>query len=188
MSSHFHPGPLPLRARPSCRLFHFVVPFLLLAGVSLVLFAPLAPAFAQGVVKGKHGDWLVRCETPPGASKEQCAMVQSITADDRPNIFLVVIVLKTADGKDRLLRVVAPLGVLITSGLGLKIDGADIGHAGFGRCIATGCIAEVVLEDKLLDQLKTGKTADFIIYETPEEGIGIPLKLDGFAQAFAELP
>jgi invasion protein IalB len=143
---------------------------------------------AQGVVKAKHGDWQVRCETPPGASKELCALVQSIAAEDRPNIGLIVIILKTADGKNRLLRVIAPLGVLLPSGLGLKIDDVDIGHAGFVRCQPSGCIAEVVMEDKLLDQLKNGKNAVFIIFQTPEEGIGIPLALKGFKEAFAELP
>lgn len=145
-------------------------------------------AMAQGVVKSKHGDWQVRCETPPGASKQQCALVQSIAAEDRPNIGLIVIILKTADGKNRLLRVIAPLGVLLPSGLGLKIDNVDIGHAGFVRCQPSGCIAEVVMEDKLIEQLKNGKNAVFIIFQTPEEGIGIPLALDGFKEAFAELP
>ena len=28
-------------------------------------------AFAQGVVKTRHGGWETRCETPPGASAEQ---------------------------------------------------------------------------------------------------------------------
>jgi invasion protein IalB len=146
------------------------------------------PASAQGQVKAKHGDWQVRCETPPGAAKQQCALVQSIAAEDRPNIGLIVIVLKTADGKNRLLRVIAPLGVLLPSGLGLKIDDVDIGHAGFVRCQPSGCIAEVVMEDKLIDQLKNGKNAVFIIFQTPEEGIGIPLALAGFKEAFDELP
>lgn len=143
---------------------------------------------AQGVVKSKHGDWQVRCETPPGAQHEACALIQSIVADDQPNINLVVVVLKTADGKNRLLRVIAPLGVLLPSGLGLKIDNVNIGKAGFVRCQPTGCIAEVVMEDKLLDQFKSGKTAVFIISQTPEQGIGIPLALNGFKEAFAELP
>ena len=161
------------------------------ATIGLVFTAALAgvvpPASGQGVGKGKHGDWQVRCETPPGAEKEMCALIQSIVADDRPNIGLVVIVLRTADGKNRLLRVIAPLGVLLPSGLGLKIDSVDIGHAGFVRCQPSGCIAEVVMEDKLVDQFKTGKTAVFIISQTPEEAVGIPLQLAGFKEAFDEL-
>jgi invasion protein IalB len=146
------------------------------------------PAQAQGVVKSKHGDWELRCETPPGASREQCALLQSVAAEDKPNVNLVVIVLKTADGKSRLLRVIAPLGVLLPNGLGLKIDQADIGRAGFVRCLPTGCVAEVIMEDKLIDQMRTGQTATFIIYQTPEEGIGIPLNLAGFKDGYEKLP
>lgn len=148
----------------------------------------ITPALAQGVVKAKYGDWEMRCETPPGAAKEQCALIQSVAAEDRPNVSLVVIVLKTADGKSRLLRVVAPLGVLLPSGLGLKVDQVDIGRAGFVRCLPTGCIAEVTMEDKLIDQLSGGTSATFIIFQTPEEGIGIPLTLGGFKDGFAQLP
>ena len=147
-----------------------------------------APARAQGVAKGKYGDWQMRCETPPGAAHEQCALMQSVAAEDKPNVNLVVIVLKTADGKSRLLRIIAPLGVLLPSGLGLKIDNTDIGRAGFVRCLPSGCIAEVVMEDKLLDQLGSGTTATFIIFQTPEEGIGIPLTLAGFKDGFSKLP
>ena len=101
---------------------------------------------------------------------------------------LLIIVLKTADGKSRLLRVVAPLGVLLPAGLGLKIDQADIGRAGFVRCINTGCFAEVVLEENLIGQLRKGGTATFIVFQTPEEGIGIPVSLNGFGPGFDSLP
>jgi invasion protein IalB len=143
---------------------------------------------AQGVVKNTYGDWQLRCETPAGAKAEQCAIVQNVAAEDRPNVTLVVIVLKTADGKSRLLRVIAPLGVLLPSGLGLKIDESDIGRAGFVRCLAYGCVAEVVMEDTLIQQMKIGKNATFIVFQTPEEGIGIPVSLNGFAAGFDALP
>ena len=157
-----------------------------LAASLCLIFA--APAFAQGVVKAKHGDWETRCETPNGAAHEQCALIQSVAAEDRPNVTLIVIVLRTADGKSRLLRVIAPLGVLIPSGLGLKIDQIDVGRAGFVRCLNNGCIAEVVMEDKLVDEMKNGTSATFIIFQTPEEGIGIPLALAGFKEALEALP
>ena len=145
-------------------------------------------ARAQGVVKAKYGEWEMRCETPPGATNEQCALIQSVAAEDRPNVNLVVIVLKTADGKSRLLRVIAPLGVLLPAGLGLKVDNVDVGRAGFVRCLPSGCVAEVMMDDKLIQQLGSGKTGTFIIFETPEEGIGIPLALAGFKDGFAKLP
>ena len=150
--------------------------------------AAASPGNAQGVIKNTFGDWQLRCETPAGAKNEQCALVQNVAAEDRPNITLLAIVLKTADGKSRLLRVVVPLGVLLPAGLGLKIDQADIGRAGFVRCLTTGCVAEVVMEDSLIGQLKGGKTATFIVFQTPEEGIGIPVSLNGFGPGFDSLP
>lgn len=159
----------------------------LFLGAGFVL-AGAAPASAQGLVKSKFGDWEIRCETPAGASAEQCAMIQSVAAEDKPNVNLVVIVLKTSDGKSRLLRVIAPLGVLLPSGLGLNIDDAKIGNAGFVKCLPTGCVAEVAMEDKLIDQLKNGKTATFVIHQTPGEGIGLPISLNGFKEGYAKLP
>jgi invasion protein IalB len=144
-------------------------------------------ALAQGVVKSVHGDWQIRCDTPPGAPGDQCALIQSVTAEDRPNVGLSVIVLRTADQKSRLLRVLAPLGVLLPSGLGLKIDQTDIGRAGFVRCLPNGCVAEVVMDDNLVRQLRTGQSATFIIYQTPDEGIGIPMSLKGFGEGYDKL-
>src|SRR5262245_41185804 len=145
-------------------------------------------AQAQGTVKSVHSDWQVRCDSPPGAHSEQCALMQSVTAEDRANIGLTVIVLKTADQKNRLMRVVAPMGVLLPSGLGLKIDQTDVGRAGFVRCLPNGCVAEVVMNEDLIKQLRTGTTATFIIFQTPEEGIGFPMSLKGFGEGFDKLP
>jgi invasion protein IalB len=146
------------------------------------------PALSQGEVRSSHGDWQMRCDTPPGATSEQCALIQNVTAADRENVGLSVIVLKTADRQARILRVLAPLGVLLPSGLGLRVDNADIGRAGFVRCLPNGCIAEVILEDELLSKLQTGGQATFIIFQTPEEGIGIPISLNGFSAGFEALP
>ncbi len=148
----------------------------------------IGQAFAQGAVKSVHGDWQIRCDTPPGAQAEQCALMQSVTAEDRPNVGLTVIVLKTSDQKSRLMRVVAPLGVLLPSGLGLKIDNEDVGRAGFVRCLPNGCVAEVVMDDNLINKLRTGKTSTFIIFQTPEEGIGFPMSLKGFGEGYDALP
>ena len=68
------------------------------------------------------------------------------------------------------------------------MDDADIGRAGFVRCLPNGCIAEVILEDALLAKLKAGGQATFIIFQTPEEGIGIPISLKGFSAGFDALP
>lgn len=160
---------------------------------SLIILASLITAqsaFAQqaGTMRSQHGAWSIVCDQPPGAASEQCAMMQNVIADDRPEIGLSVVILKTADNQARILRVLAPLGVLLPNGLGLNIDGNDIGRAYFVRCFNDGCYAEVILEEQLLASLQTGSIATFIVFQTPEEGIGIPVDLDGFKDGYEALP
>jgi len=149
--------------------------------------APLPPQAGDGTIKGQYGDWQLVCKPPPpGAKNEICALVQSVTAEDRNNVGLTIYFQKFSNGT-RVLRVFAPLGVLLPPGVGLKIDSVDIGHAPFLRCHTFACYAQVTVEDKLIEQLKTGKTAIFIIFQTEESGIGIPISLNGFGEALTAL-
>lgn len=167
-----------------------LVAVLVIAALHGFLFAA-APAFAQknvdGQVKAQYGDWQVVCkDPPPGSKKPVCALVQSVTAEDRNNVGLTVYFQRFSNGT-RVLRVFAPLGVLLPPGLGLKIDGKDVGHAPFLRCHSFACYAQVVVEDKLVSQLSNGKSAVFIIFQTEEAGIGIPISLSGFKDGLASL-
>ncbi len=148
----------------------------------------VSPALSQGTIRAEHGDWQLSCDTPPGATAEQCAIIQNVLAEDQPNVGLSVIVLKTADGEARLLRVLAPLGVLLPNGLGLNVDGTDMGRVAFVRCLPNGCIAEVELDDELISTLSEGSEAIFVVFKTPEEGVGIPVSLAGFKDGLAALP
>lgn len=166
--------------------------FASLTSVLIALAALTGTASGQaaqtGAVKSTHGAWNVLCDTPAGAKTEQCALVQNVVAEDRPEVGLSVVVLKTADNKAKILRVLAPLGVLLPNGLGLNVDGKDIGRAYFVRCFQDGCYAEVILEDALIKSLEAGASATFIVFQTPEEGIGIPVDLKGFGEGFKALP
>ena len=175
---------------------------LLITGLAGAGFGSAGPAFAQegdeardsaqqqqfgGEVKGQYGDWQYVCKPPPpGAKNEVCALVQSVTAEDRKNVGLTIYFQKFSNGM-KVLRVFAPVGVLLPPGIGLKVDGTDIGHAPFLRCHTFACYAQVTVEDKLLEQFKTGKTAIFIIFQTEEAGIGIPISLAGFGAGLAAL-
>ena len=99
-----------------------------------------------------------------------------------------MIVLNTADRKARLMRIIAPLGVLLPPGVSLRIDDQDMGHLNFLQCLANGCVAQVAMDDKLIDKLKSGKTATLGIFQTPEQGVGVLAPLAGFKEAYEQLP
>lgn len=159
-----------------------------LSVLALPVLAPTASAqLASTTVKATHGSWQLRCGQPPGARQEKCALVQSVKAEDRPNVSLTVIFLRSFDGQKKLLRVVAPLGTLLPTGIGLKIDNVDVGNAPFLKCGQDGCVTEINVTDDVMNRMKTGKNAVFIIFQTPEFGIGVPISLPGFSEGMSSL-
>lgn len=142
----------------------------------------------SGQVKAVYGAWKLKCAQLAGAKREKCALVQDLALADRKNMFMTVILLRSFDGGDRkILRVVAPLGMLVPAGLGLKVDGADVGHVPFIKCFHLGCVAEVVVDDQLVAKLASGQTASFIVFPTQESGIGFPAPLAGLTEGIKGL-
>jgi invasion protein IalB len=151
--------------------------------------SPTAPMQSPGNVKETHGAWSIVCDRPAGAATEQCAMMQNVIAEDRPEVGLSVIVLKTADRKARILRILAPLGVLLKDGMELYVDNNNIGRAYFTRCFSEGCYVEVELDDELMRILRAGKSAVFALREsTDQDRVGIPIQLTGFGEGYDALP
>ncbi len=144
-------------------------------------------ASAQMRVQSEHGDWKVICETPPGAKAEQCGMHQAVQDDKRTELGLSITVLRPADRKGDLMRIQAPLGILLPTGVGLEIDGENFGNVWFIKCFADGCWADANVDEKLLGALKKGKQAIFKVFPTPEEGVAIPVDLTGFTQAYEKI-
>jgi invasion protein IalB len=44
------------------------------------------------------------------------------------------------------------------------------------------------MDETLITQLRSGTQAMFVIFQTPEEGIGVPISLAGFGEGFDALP
>ena len=193
---------LPFLKDPDLRPFCFL-PLILLAFMGG--FGPVraqVPTAAQagvqaGVsVRGSYADWSLRCEAGAGGagSRENCALVQTLADDKRPDMVLSVLVVRTSEmNKGLLLRVVTPLNVNLLGRLGLKIDALDVGRAAFSRCDRFGCLAEVPFDETLINQFKTGKTAIFSYFVAGKdgvmvkEGVGFPLSLAGFDEGMQAL-
>lgn len=169
------------------RLSLFVTTVGLLAGAPMTANAQFASE-PIGRLQSEHGAWGIVCSTPSGAPGEQCLMRQIVLPPDRREIGFAVSVLNLADGTGTMLRARAPLGIILPNGLRLHVDGEFIGITPFLRCFESGCIAEVAMDAELIETLRSGNEATFSFFQTPEQGIGIPVSLDGFTAAFAALP
>lgn len=167
-------------------------PAKLLAVCLCLAFATLQ-AHAQsevggGQVKAVYGAWKLKCAQVAGAKQgTKCALVQDLKLEDRPGMFLTVLIMRAFDSDKKILRIVAPLGVVLPAGLGLRVDGADVGNVKFLKCWKFGCLAEVIVDDNLVAKFTSGHTASFIVFPTPESGIGFPAPLAGFGDGMKGL-
>ncbi len=147
----------------------------------------ISPQMTDGTVNGQFGDWQIVCKPPPtGAKNEVCALVQSVTAEDRNNVGLTVYFQKFSNGV-RVLRVFAPVGILLPPALASRSMMSISATPPSCAAIPSRVMHRSLWEDQLIDKLKSGKTAVFIIFQTEEAGIGIPISLSGFGEALAAL-
>jgi invasion protein IalB len=151
------------------------------------------PQAPQPELVATHGDWAVQCQEEPGAAGGEattrtCGMFQAAKSD-RPGIGLTLVVVKgEQEGKEvTMLRVMAPIGVYLPTGVALEIDGNAVGRVPFTRCMPQACIAVAEASPPTLEKMKAGGVANFIIYEGPGNGMAMELSLKGFTAALGEL-
>ena len=144
-------------------------------------------------VIAEHGSWKIQCETPPAPEGQQptrqCGMIQSAQNEKNPKAVLTLVLVKTVAGDKTTInmRVIAPIGVFLPTGVALEIDGNAVGRVPFTRCMPQVCMAFAEASPDTLAKMKKGNEANFIIYEAP--GIGLPMKLSlsGFSAALDDL-
>lgn len=163
------------------------------AGAAAQPGRPAQPQNNSEVV-GKHGDWTLTCEKkevkqPDGTTKKPCAMIQSTKHKERQNVALTLVLIKSEkDGKpNTMMRVIAPIGVFLPTGVALEIDGAAVGRVPFTRCLPQACIAFAEASPPTLDKMRKGGKAKFIIYEAPGLGMSLELSLKGFTAGWKNL-
>ena len=154
-----------------------------------------APPAAQ--VVATHGAWTIQCETvaagqaaegqTPG--QKQCGMVQAAKSEKNPKAGLTLVIVKMKQGDKTLtmMRVMAPIGVFLPTGVALEIDGAAVGRVPFTRCMPQLCMAFAEASPDTLVKLKKGTAANFIIYEAPGLGLPMGISLNGFSDALSAL-
>jgi len=141
-----------------------------------------------------HGDWKIQCENQPkpdaqGQTERQCAMVQMARSEKNAKLGLTTVFVRAKqNGKEvTMMRILAPIGGYLPTGVALEIDGGAVGRIPFMRCLPQICMAFGEAGTQTLDKFRKGTAANFIIYEAP--GIGMPIKisLNGFSDAFKAL-
>jgi len=161
------------------------VPSLLLL---LALAAPSAHAedSKPSMTTETYDNWVQRCvRVESGASL--CEVAQDVTAlqDGNPVTVLKLAVTKAQGGY--LLVAVAPLAVLLSDGLVLSVDDAQVATLPYRLCDQTGCWIEAPADAALLGKLKAGAQGKARVVLRDGRGLEIQFPLQGFKAALAAL-
>ncbi len=155
------------------------------AGSGAVAFAPDAAAAPKdGQV---FQDWMVKCEAAEGVP-ERCVAFQNIVVTQSRQQLLTVAVGYLGPKGEPWVVLTVPLGVLLQSGVALKVDEGPRFDAAFKICTAKGCEAGISPEDDVLWLLETGLVARIAFLDgITGRQITVPVSLKGFSAAFQTL-
>ncbi|HKQ94844.1 MAG TPA: invasion associated locus B family protein [Aestuariivirgaceae bacterium] len=128
----------------------------------------------------------------PAAALEErkfCGMIQTTRFEKRPQIGLTLYISrhKAGDKISTQMKVLAPIGVYLPTGVALEIDGTAVSRVPFSNCLPQVCLARGEASPETLDKLKKGNMANFIIYEGPGAGVPMGISLKGFGKALTAL-
>jgi len=146
--------------------------------------APAKPA--EGVVS--NGAWQVSC-----IEGADCAMAQiGKDKDGTPILEMVVRKLPApleADGRTAIAVVdfITPLGVVLTSGLEVKIDTAKGESAPFQICTEQGCLVREPVDQSLIDRFKKGSKASVSVVAANQGDVTATISLSGFTKSYNSL-
>jgi invasion protein IalB len=138
-----------------------------------------------------HGKWAVQCtDLPAEAGGKSCGMIQNTKNDKDERIALSVVVSRVKrDGKAvTFMRILAPVGVYLPTGIPMEIDGTALQtRMQFSRCLPRMCEGFGEASPETLAKFKKGTDATFYLYDRPGNGYPMKISLEGFGAALAAL-
>lgn len=153
--------------------------------IPLALGATMASALPV-LAQQQGANWVVSCSNVANPGVLACGASQSVVLSDTGARLVTVEVVKT--GNQVILTLVLPLGLLLSQGAGLSVDGALLDTLPIRTCEAQGCFSQTALSEDTLNSLRTGDSLVVTVSNTEGNTLDFTLPLDGFAGSYAIMP
>jgi len=158
--------------------------------------APAASApKGEGVTK-KFDDWALVCPDKDDTdTKVGCRIVQSAIlnieakdgAEPRSERVMLTAIGFVDKSPEPILTIIAPLGILLTPGLLLEVDGYDQLKIPLQRCDANGCLGLHEMKTQLVEAFRQGKEGHVSFFNIAGKASRVRLSLNGFSKAMEAL-
>lgn len=143
----------------------------------------------QNLVRTTYGSWEVAC----AKTGSPCVMAQ-IGTDEKGTPMLEMVLRKLPEPQTvqgvpviAVTDIITPLGVVLTSGVTMKIDTANEQRAPYQICTEQGCLVREPLTEEAVTRFKKGNKTRLTIVAAQQGPIEVDLSLAGFTKAYAAL-
>jgi invasion protein IalB len=129
-----------------------------------------------------YGSWQVRCQQQN--AKICNALLQVIDNNKRTMMAWIV----GPDGKGMLQTVLqTPPGVMVATGIDVKIGTAAVRHVNYISCLSQGCTAAAPMDAVFVKDMTQAAKADVVVYDSNGRSLDLGIPLNGFDKAVAAL-
>ena len=158
---------------------------LLAAAAGLAVFATgESRATEPEQTTATYEEWTVRCvaraEVPP------CDMLQVAISQEEGHQVLRLSLAHLGEGDRIGVQALIPLGVRVSGGVLVQVDGEAVELEGFGftRCETGGCFIEGVVNEASLGAFMQGREGVLAVLDSANRPRGVRLGFSGFTAAF----
>ena len=131
--------------------------------------------------------WALNCRSGAQDKALNCRLSQRVVMKGSGRLLAqVTFLLPAAKQKEAQLNIRLPLGVLVSAGTTVQVDGNPPQNLRIRTCDRGGCYARTALSSELLAQLRKGSKLTVAFKNLTEKTISLPLSLGGFAEAYAK--
>lgn len=134
------------------------------------------------------GNWRLICAVPtdPAAQgqPQTCFISQRFLDPNSQRPILIVTIGRFRPGAPLAALFALPLGVPLSKGIEINVDGRPVMTVPFDICRRDGCQVFVQMNDTLVGAFKAGNQASAIVRSSAGEGLNLPFSLQGFTAGY----
>ena len=129
-------------------------------------------------------EWTKVCGKEQAASTEVCYTTRDFVTDKGQRIAAVALYDAKGKGAQKLMRVLVPLGFLVSPGTRITVDKNPPVAGRFSSCLPHGCFVEAPVKDDFVTAIKKGTTLNVSARNPAGKEITFTIPVAGFGKAF----
>jgi invasion protein IalB len=129
-------------------------------------------------------EWTKVCGKEQAASTEVCYTTRDFVTDKGQRIAAVALYDAKGKGAQKLMRILVPLGFLVSPGTRIVLDKSQPVGGRFSSCLPHGCFVEAPVKDDFVAAIKKGTTLNVSARNQAGKEITFAIPVAGFGKAF----